>query len=60
MNTNINAGATYNAAQDLIGRNLDSGRADKIAVIHTNGSYSYREFDRQARQFANVLTDSIR
>ena len=50
-------GSFYNAAEDLIGRNLNSGRADKVAVIDVNGTYSYGDLDRQARQFANVLNE---
>ena len=52
-----NAAGLYNAAEDLIGRNLVSGRSDRVAVIDTNGSYSYGDLNRQARQFANVLHD---
>ena len=31
----------YNAAYDLIERNLQAGRGDKIAFIDDAGSYSY-------------------
>ena len=50
-------GDLYNAAEDLIGRNLHNGRSDKIALIDKSGSYSYGDLDRQARQFSNVLSD---
>ena len=45
----------YNAADDLIGRNIAAGRADKVAVIDNAGSYTYAELDRRASRFANVL-----
>jgi len=47
----------YNAAHDLIQRNLDAGRGDKIAFIDDRGSYSYTELDRRTAQFANLLGD---
>jgi len=46
----------YNAAEDLIGRNLDSGRADNIAVIDSGGVYTYAEINSRARKFANILS----
>ena len=33
----------YNAAEDLIGRNLAAGRGQKTAYIDDAGSYSYAE-----------------
>ena len=45
----------FNAADDLIGRNIAAGRADKVAVIDNAGSYTYAELDRRANRFANVL-----
>ncbi len=45
----------YNAADDLIGRNLAAGRADKPAFIDDLGTYSYGDVDRRAARFANVL-----
>jgi len=47
----------YNAAHDLIQRNLDAGRGDKTAFIDDRGSYSYAELDRRSAQFANLLGD---
>ncbi|MEQ9396578.1 benzoate-CoA ligase family protein [Haliea sp.] len=46
---------SYNAASDLIQRNLDAGRADKIAFIDDRGSYTYAELDQMSSAFANVL-----
>ena len=45
----------YNAAYDLIERNLRAGRADRTAFIDDHGSYSYADVDRRSSAFANVL-----
>src|SRR5258708_28940282 len=45
----------YNAAFDLIQRNLRSGRADRVAFIDDFGSCTYSELDRRSNAFANVL-----
>ena len=45
----------YNAAYDLIERNLRAGRAQKIAYIDDNGSYSYAELALRVDRFANAL-----
>ncbi len=46
----------YNAALDLLDRNLAEGRADKLAVIDDRGSYTYGEVTARANRFANALT----
>ena len=46
----------YNAAHDLIERNLSAGRGAKIAYIDDGGEYSYDELARRINRFANVLT----
>jgi len=46
----------YNAADDLLERNLVAGRADKAAVIDTNGSHTYGDLNARANRFANALT----
>ena len=45
----------YNAAADLIGRNLAAGRGDKIAYFDDYGSCSYNELDGRSSAFAHVL-----
>lgn len=45
----------YNAAHDLIERNLRAGRKDKPAFIDDKGQYSYGEVGRRTSAFANVL-----
>jgi benzoate-CoA ligase len=45
----------YNAADDLIGRNIEAGRAEKAAFIDADGVHTYGELDEAASRFANVL-----
>ena len=45
----------YNAACDLIGRNLDAGRGDKVAVRDEADSYSYAELGDRIDRFAAAL-----
>ena len=45
----------YNAADDLIGRNLKAGRGDKAAFIDISGPTTYAQLDARVNQFANVL-----
>lgn len=45
----------YNAAHDLIERNLQAGRAQKTAFIDDQGSYSYGELATRVNRFANAL-----
>jgi len=46
----------YNAAHDLIERNLAAGRAGKIAYIDDQGSYTYGELAERVNRCANALT----
>ena len=46
----------YNAAHDLIERNLVAGRADKTVYIDDLGCYSYAELAERVNQVANALT----
>jgi benzoate-CoA ligase len=48
-------GSTYNAAADLIGRNLAAGRGGKTAFIDDGGEYSYAELADRVGRFANLL-----
>ena len=45
----------YNAAHDLIERNLAAGRANKIAYIDDGGSCSYGELAERVNRCANAL-----
>jgi len=47
----------YNAAHDLIRRNLRPGVADKTAFIDDDRCLTYRELDAQTSAFANLLGD---
>lgn len=46
----------YNAAQDLLERNLRAGRADKLAFIEDSGSMTYGELARRVDAFAHGIT----
>ena len=46
----------YNAALDLIERNLRAGRAQKIAYIDDHGSYSYGDLAERVNRFGNVMS----
>ena len=45
----------YNAADDLLGRNLVAGRGGKLAYIDDQGGYTYEELARRVDRAANVL-----
>ena len=45
----------YNAAWDLIQRNLQAGRAGKVAFIDDAGSTTYGELGERVNRFGNVL-----
>ena len=44
----------YNAAADLISRNIDAGRAGKVAFIDDTGWHTYAEVAERAARWANV------
>jgi benzoate-CoA ligase len=46
----------YNAAYDLIERNLAAGRSGKIAYIDDSGRYTYGELAQRVDRAANALT----
>jgi benzoate-CoA ligase len=52
---NVTIPREYNAAYDLIGRNLQAGRGGKVAYIDDLGQYTFDELSRRANRFANVL-----
>ncbi|HWH77826.1 MAG TPA: AMP-binding protein, partial [Candidatus Binatus sp.] len=56
MDGKITSLKQYNAAVDLIERNLDA-RAEKIAYIDDRGSYSFAELADRVNRCANVLTN---
>jgi len=45
----------YNAAADLLERNLGAGRAGKTAFIDERGRYSYAELAERVSRFANLM-----
>jgi benzoate-CoA ligase len=46
---------TYNAAADLVGRNLAAGRGAKLAYIDDHGRYSYANLAERVARFANAM-----
>ena len=44
----------YNAAVDLVERNLARGRAERVAFIDDAGRYSYRELAQRVNRCANA------
>jgi 4-hydroxybenzoate-CoA ligase len=46
---------SYNAVTWLLDRNVDEGRADKLAFTDTVAELSYGELQRQSRRMANLL-----
>ena len=55
INGEENTGSVYNAADDLIERNLNAGRGEKIAFIDANGQYTFNQVGQKAAQFSNVI-----
>jgi benzoate-CoA ligase len=51
----MEGGPTYNAAADLIERNLAARRGAKTAFIDDRGSYSYTELAERVSRFANLV-----
>lgn len=47
----------YNAAVDLIERNLTAGRGAKTAIQDDQGSYTYAELAERMNRFAGAITD---
>ncbi len=45
----------YNAAFDLLGRNLDAGRGSKIAYIDDHGEITYADLDKRSNRFGSAL-----
>ncbi|HJU20000.1 MAG TPA: benzoate-CoA ligase family protein [Stellaceae bacterium] len=45
----------YNAAADLVGRNLAAGRGGKTAFIDDRGRYSYADLAGRVNRFANMV-----
>ena len=53
----VNIPRNYNAAHDLIERNLRAGRAAKTAFIDDTGSITYGQLAERVNRAANALTD---
>ena len=51
----VNIPRSYNAAYDLIERNLQAGRQEQVAFIDDRQSITYRELARRVNRFASGL-----
>lgn len=49
----------YNAADDLLGRNLAAGRGDKIAYIDDAGQYTYGQLAARANRCGRALVEGL-
>ena len=52
----VNIPREYNAADDLIGRNLSAGRGSKVAIHDDQGEYTYSQVAERVGRFANVMS----
>ena len=55
MENNPHSHDHYNAADDLISRNIKAGRGNKIAFRDRSGVHSYLDIEKKTNQFANLL-----
>src|SRR5258708_36192828 len=53
----INIPHDYNAAHDLIERNLSAGRGAKVAYHDASGSHTYGDLAERVNRCASALTD---
>ena len=51
----VNIPRNYNAADDLIGRNLLAGRGGKLAIRDDQGEYTYAQVAERVNRCANIL-----
>ena len=49
----------YNAADDLLGRNLVAGRGGKVAYIDDAGAYTYDQLAARANRCGNALRGTL-
>ena len=47
----------FNAAAYFVDRNVEEGRGDKIAVIHEDRQFTYRQVQQNVNRTANMLAD---
>lgn len=47
----------YNAANDLLHRNIDAGRGDKTAIVDDDGNHTYNQLVDRVNRCANVLRE---
>ncbi|MEW5908359.1 MAG: benzoate-CoA ligase family protein [Thermodesulfobacteriota bacterium] len=52
----LNLPRRFNAAEYFIDRNLHEGRGDKIAVLHEESAYTYRELAENVNRCSNMFS----
>ena len=55
INTKATKDSLYNAAEDLITRNIIAGRKDKVAFKDRNGDHTFEDVANGAAKFANII-----
>ena len=53
----LNLPRQFNAAEYFVDRNVEEGRGDKVAVIHENQQFTYRQVQEKVNRTANMLAD---
>jgi benzoate-CoA ligase len=53
----LNVPRQFNAAQYFVDRNVADGRGDKVAVIHEDDQFTYRQLQEKVNRAANMLAD---
>lgn len=54
---NLSIPRQFNAAEYFVDRNVEEGRGEKIAIIHEDQQYTYREVQENVNRTANILAD---
>ena len=53
----LNLPRQFNAAEYFVDRNVAEGRGDKIAIIHEDQQFTYRQVQENVNRTANLLAD---
>jgi len=53
----LNQNEFYNAADDLLQRNIDAGRGGKVTIVDDDGSHTHDELVDRVNRCANALLD---
>ena len=53
----LNLPRQFNAAEYFVDRNVEEGRGEKIAIIHEDERFTYRQVQENVNRTANILAD---